>query len=84
MKILFAAPITAVALAISPTSAATMACTSEAMAKSAASVDSMPDGPRKIAMMREVDTMNGAISKGDMRSACGSHIRTQRMGALRG
>jgi hypothetical protein len=36
------APIIAVALAISPTSAATMACTSEAMAKSAASVDSMP------------------------------------------
>jgi hypothetical protein len=58
MKILFAAPIITVALAISPTSAATMACTSEAMAKSAASVDTMPDSPRKWAMVREIGTMN--------------------------
>ena len=83
MKIQLVAPIVTVVLVISPASAATTACTSEAMAKSLASVDGMPDGPGKMAMMRELGTMNTAISKSDMRSACRSHIRVQRMGSIR-
>jgi hypothetical protein len=70
MKILFAASAITAVLAISPASAATKACTSENMAKSAAAVDTMPDGPRKMAMMREIGMANAAMSKGDMRAAC--------------
>jgi hypothetical protein len=65
-------------LAISPASAAMMACTSQNMAKSAAAVDAMPDSPRKMAMMREIGMANAAMSKGDMRAACKSYIRAQK------
>jgi hypothetical protein len=38
----------------------------------------MPDGPRKMAMIRQVGLANAAMSKGDMRAACQSYIRAQR------
>jgi hypothetical protein len=83
MKVLFAASIITAALAMSPASAAMMACTSGNMAKSAAAVDTMPDGPRKMAMMKEIGMANAAMSKGDMRAACKSYIRTQKMGSIK-
>ena len=54
MKVLFAASAIAAVLAISPASAAMMACTSENMAKSVAAGDAMQEGPVKRAMMKEL------------------------------
>jgi hypothetical protein len=78
MKVLFAASIVTAALAIGPASAAMMACTSANIAKSVAGVDTMPDGPRKMAMIRDASLANAAMSKGDMRAACKIYIRAQR------
>jgi hypothetical protein len=84
MKILFAAATILAVLAISPASAAMMACTSENMAKSVAASGNMPESPIKMAMMKEMGTANTAMSKGDMRGACKSYIRAQKMGAKKG
>jgi hypothetical protein len=78
MKVLFAALI--VMLAISPASAAMMACTSENIAKFIAASDTMPYSPGKMAMMKEIGTANAAMSNGDMRGACKSFIRAQKNG----
>jgi hypothetical protein len=83
-KILFAAATILAVLAISPASAAMMACTSENMAKSVAASGNMPESPIKMAMMKEMGTANTAMSKGDMRGACKSYIRAQKMGAKKG
>ena len=83
MKVLFSASIVTAVLAISPASAAMMACTSENIAKSVAAVDTMPDGPRKMAMLKEIGMANTAMSNGDMRSACKSFIRTQKMSSIK-
>ena len=83
MKVLFAASIIAAGFAISPASAAMMACTSENMAKSVADGSAMPEGPGKMAMMKEMGMANTAMSKGDMRSACRSYIRAQKMGSIK-
>ena len=53
------------------------------IAKSVAAVDTMPDGPRKMAMIKEIGTANTAMSNGDMRSACKSFIRAQQMGSIK-
>ena len=81
MKILFAASAITAVLAMSPASAAMMACTSENIAKHVSTVSAMPEGPSKMAMMREIGAANTAMSKGDMRSACRSYIRAQKMGS---
>ena len=81
MKILFAAATIAAVLAISPASAAMMACTSENMAKSVADGSAMPEGPGKMAMMKEMGMANTAMSKGDMRGACKSYMRAQKTGS---
>jgi hypothetical protein len=81
MKILFAAATIAAVLAISPASAAMMACTSENMAKSVADGSAMPEGPGKMAMMKEMGMANTAMSKGDMRGACKSYMRAQKIGS---
>jgi hypothetical protein len=81
MKGLFATATIATVVAISPASAAMMACTSENMAKSVAAGDAMPAGPGKMAMMKEMGMANTAMSKGDMRGACKSYIRAQKMGS---
>jgi hypothetical protein len=83
-KILFAAATILAVLAISPASAAMMACTSENMAKSVAASGNMPESPIKMAMMKEMGTANTAMSKGDMRGACKSYTRAQKMGAKKG
>ena len=81
MKILFAATTVAAVLAISPASAAMMKCTGENMAKSVAAGGAMPEGPGKMAMMKEIGAANTAMSKGDMRGACKSYMRAQTMGS---
>ncbi len=81
MKIMFAAVTITAALAISPASAKMMACTGENMAKSVTAGGAMPDGPGKMAMMKEMGMANTAMSKGDMRGACKSYMRAQKMGS---
>jgi len=81
MKGLFATATIAIAFAISPASAAMMACTGENIGKSVAAADAMPGGPGKMAMMKEMGMANTAMSKGDMRGACKSYMRVQKMGS---
>ena len=80
MKVLFAASAITAVLAISPASAAMMACTSENMAKSVAAGDAMQQSPVKRAMLKELADANTAMSNGNMRAACKSYMRAQKMG----
>ena len=43
----------------------------------------MPKGPAKAAVMKEIGMANTAMSNGDMRSACKSFIRAQKMGSIK-
>lgn len=81
--IILASLVLAAAAIASPASAAMMACTSENMAKSVSMSSSMQDGPEKMAMMKEMGKANAAMSKGDMRGACRSYMRAQKMGAAK-
>lgn len=84
MRPLFIAIAIAATLTSSAASAQMMACTSENMAKSLAAGGSMPEGPQKMAMMKEMGAANAAMSKGDMRGACKSYMRAQKMAASKG
>ena len=82
MKILITAAIFSV-LALTPASAKMMACTSENMAKSVGAMSGMADGPGKMAMAKEMGMANMAMSKGDMRGACKSYMKVQKMSAMK-
>ena len=84
MKSLFIAITIAATLTASAASAKMMACTSENMAKSVSASSTMPDTPKKQAMMKEIGAANTAMSKGDMRGACKSYMRAQKVGASKG
>ena len=45
--------------------------------------DAMQEGPVKRAMLKELGDANTAMSKGDMRGACKSYMRTQKMGSTK-
>ena len=66
-----------------PASAKMMSCSTANMAKSATAASSMPDGPQKMGMMKEMGMANTAMSKGDMRGACKSYMRAQKMAATK-
>jgi hypothetical protein len=83
MKMLLAAALVSAVL-VAPASAAMMKCTSDNMAKSVAAGGAMADGPGKMAMMKEMGNANMAMSKGDMRGACRSYMRAQKMGSGKG
>jgi len=83
MKVLFAASAITAVLTISPASAAMMACTGENIGKSVTVGDAMPDSPGKRAMMKELGNANTAMSNGDMRAACKSYMRAQKMGSIK-
>ena len=84
MKMMIAAAaVLAAGLAASPASAKMMSCSGANMAKSVADGAMMADGPAKMAMMKEVGMANMAMSKGDMRGACKSYARAQRMGMMK-
>ena len=83
MKLMIAAATIAIAAACSPASAAMMKCTSENMMKSMSAGASMPDGPGKMGMMKEMAMANTQMSKGDMRGACKSYMKAQKMGAMK-
>ena len=82
MKFLIVAATIAIAAACSPASAAMMKCTSENMMKSMNAGGAMPDSPGKMAMMKEMAMANTQMSKGDMKGACKSYMKAQKMGAM--
>lgn len=73
MRILIAAALLS-ALALSPASAAMMACTSANMMKSA-----MMMAPGELPGNKEMAMANTDMSKGKMRSACMHYMKAQKM-----
>ena len=69
-------------IAAAPASAAMMTCTSENMAKSVTASTAMPESPEN-GNMKEMGAANAAMSKGDMKGACRSYMRAQKMGAAK-
>jgi hypothetical protein len=64
-------------------SAQMMNCSSENMAKSATMMQTMQDGPGKMAMGKEMGMANTEMSKGNMRGACMHYMKAQKMGMMK-
>ncbi len=77
MRILIAAAMFSV-LALSPASAAMMACTGENMMKSAAMM-----APGESPANKEMAMANTDMSKGKMRSACTHYMKAQKMSMMK-
>ena len=77
MKILLTAA-ALVAFAVSPASAAMMACTSDNMMKSTAMMGGTADTPAKTAMNKEMAMANTDMSNGKMKSACMHYMKSQK------
>jgi hypothetical protein len=74
------------ALAFTPASAKTKAapaCSGENMAKTSAAMASMPYGPGRMAMDKEMGMVNTEMSKGNMRAACGHYMKAQKMSSAK-
>jgi hypothetical protein len=71
------------ALALSPASAAMMACTSDNMMKSTMMMNSMQDGPGKTAMGKEIGMANSDMSKGNMRGGCKHYMMAQKAAMMK-
>ena len=71
------------ALALTPATAAMMACTGENMAKSTTMMMGMPDTPGKMAANKEIGMANMEMSKGNMRGACMHYMKAQKMSAAK-
>ena len=78
MRILITAAMFSV-LALTPASAAMMACTGENMAKTTTMMTGMADGPGKMDMGKEMGMANTEMSKGNMRGACMHYMKAQKM-----
>ena len=66
-----------------PASAKMMSCSSDNMSKTTMMMMSMPDGPKKMAMNKEMGMANTEASKGDSRGACMHYMRAQKMGMMK-
>ena len=84
MRILIIAAVFS-ALAFTPASAKTKAtaCTGENMAKTSAAMATMPEGPGKMAMSKEMGMVNTEMSKGNMRGACAHYMKVQKMSSAK-
>ena len=82
MKILIGAAMLS-ALAFTPASAKMMACTGDNMAKMNMMMAGMPDGPGRMAMEKEMGKVNTEMSKGNMRAACASYTKVQKMSSAK-
>ena len=71
------------ALALSPASAAMMKCTSDNMIKSTMMMNSMQDGPAKVAMGKEIAMANADMSKGNMRGGCMHYMKAQKAAMMK-
>jgi hypothetical protein len=66
-----------------PASAKMMSCTDDNMSKTSTMMMSMPDGPNKMAMNKEMGMANAEASKGNARGACMHYMRAQKMGMMK-
>jgi hypothetical protein len=84
MKILIIAAVFS-ALAITPASAKTKAaaCSGENMAKTTAAMATMPEGPGKMALGKQMGMVNTEMSKGNMRGACAQYMKAQKMSSAK-
>ena len=88
MRILIIAA-ASLALAFTPAFAKTKpkatatACSGENMAKTSAALTTMPDSPGKMAMSKEMGKVNTEMSKGNMRAACASYMKVQKMSSAK-
>ncbi len=84
MKILIMAAVFS-ALAFTPASAKSKAtaCSGENMAKTNAGLQTMPYGPGRMAMEKEMGKVNTEMSKGNMRAACASYTKVQKMSSAK-
>lgn len=64
-------------------SAAPMKCTSENMAKTNTMMQTMPDGPNKMAMGKDMGMANMEMSKGNMKGACKHYMNAQKTGEMK-
>ena len=71
------------ALALSPASAAMMACTSDNLAKSSMMMNSMQDGPAKVSMGKHMALANADMSKGNMRGGCKHYMMAQKAAMMK-
>jgi hypothetical protein len=53
------------------------------MSKTAMMMSSMPEGPNKMAMNKEMAMANTETSKGNARGACMHYMRAQKMGMMK-
>ncbi len=70
-------------LALSPASAAMMACSSDNMMKSNTMMMTMADGPMKMGMSKEMGMANMDMSKGNMKGACMHYMKAQKMSMMK-
>jgi hypothetical protein len=82
MKILISAAMLS-AFALSPASAAMMACTGDNMMKSTTMMMSMPDSPGKMAANKEIGMANMDMSNGKMKSACMHYMHAQKAAMMK-
>ncbi|MBR1171428.1 MULTISPECIES: hypothetical protein [Bradyrhizobium] len=73
---------TFVALALSPASAAKMACTSANMAKLVGGLGG-EDTPGKMAARKSMASANSEMSKGNMRAACKHYMSAEKSMAMK-
>jgi hypothetical protein len=67
------------ALVLSPASGKMMACKGDNFAKMTDRMATMPYGPKRVAMMREMAVINTDLSHGDLRGACKHYVTAQRI-----
>lgn len=60
-----------------------MSCSGDNMSKTGTMMMSMPDGPSKMAMNKEMGMANMEASKGNMKGACMHYMRAQKMGMMK-
>jgi predicted ATP-dependent Lon-type protease len=82
MKLLISAAIFS-AFALSPASAAMMACTGDNMMKSTTMMMSMPESPGKTAAYKEIGMANMDMSGGKMKSACMHYMKAQKAAMMK-
>jgi hypothetical protein len=82
MKILISAAMLS-AFALSPASAAMMACTGDNMSKSTTMMMTMPDSPGKMAATKEIGMANTDMSGGKMKSACMHYMKAQKAAMMK-
>jgi hypothetical protein len=83
MKLIALSAAALLVFAVTPASAKPMACTSANMAKSTSAMTAMPETPGKMAIAKEMSKVNTAMSKGDMRGACSSYMKAQKVASAK-